>query len=130
VPGHPELFVLGDLARFEHQGGKPLPGVAQVAMQQGSYVANLIECRLGGKSLPSPFHYKDKGQLAVIGRNSAVADLGWLRLSGFAAFLLWALVHLHFLILFQNRLLVLTQWAWNYLSGNRSALLIPEEETT
>jgi NADH dehydrogenase len=86
VPGHPELFILGDLAHFEHPGfslgDKPLPGVAQVAMQQGRYAANLIGCRLRGKNLPPPFHYKDKGQLAVIGRNSAVADLGWLHLSG------------------------------------------------
>jgi len=84
VPGHPELFVLGDLAHFDHQGGKPLPGVAPVAMQQGRYAAKLIESRLRSKSLP-PFHYKDRGSLAVIGRNAAVADLGWLRLSGFPA---------------------------------------------
>jgi NADH:ubiquinone reductase (H+-translocating) len=126
VPGHQELFVLGDLAHFEHQGGKPLPGVAPVAMQQGRYVARLIGRRLRGKSFP-PFHYKDRGSLAVIGRNAAVADLGWLRLSGFPAWLLWVFVHLLFLILFQNRLLVLMQWAWNYFSRNRSALLIPEE---
>ncbi len=126
VPGHGELFVIGDLAHFEHQGGKPLPGVAPVAMQQGRYAADLIACRLRGKTL-SPFRYKDKGQLAVIGRNAAVADLGWLRLSGFSAWLLWIFVHLLFLIEFQNRVLVLMQWAWNYFTRNRSALLIPEE---
>lgn len=127
VPGHPELFVLGDLASFKLQGDKPLPGVARVAMQQGRYAANLVECGLRGKSLPPPFHYTDKGQLAVIGRNSAVADLGWLRLSGFPAWLLWIFVHLVFLVGFQSRLLVLMQWAWSYFSRNRSALLIPEE---
>jgi len=126
IPGHPELFVLGDVAHFEHQGGKPLPGVAPVAMQQGSYAADLIACRLRGEAL-RPFHYKDKGQLAVIGRNAAVADLGWLRLSGFPAWLLWIFVHLLFLVQFQNRILVLLQWAWSYFSRNRSALLIPEE---
>jgi len=125
VPGHPELFVLGDLAHFDHQGGKPLPGVAPVAMQQGRYAAKLIESRLRSKSLP-PFHYKDRGSLAVIGRNAAVADLGWLRLSGFPAWLLWLFVHLLFLVQFQNRLLVLMQWAWSYITRNRSALLIPE----
>ena len=123
VAGHPELFVLGDLAHFEHQGGKSLPGVAQVAMQQGRYVANLIEHRLRGQSLP-PFHYKDRGSMAVIGRNAAVADLGWLRLAGFPAWLLWVFIHLLYLVQFQNRLLVLAQWMFNYVTRNRSALLI------
>jgi NADH dehydrogenase len=127
IPGHPELFILGDLARFDHQGGKPLPGVAPVAMQQGRYAATLIESRLGGKSLP-PFHYNDRGSLAVIGRNAAVADLGWLRISGFPAWLMWIFIHLLFLVQFQNRLLVLTQWVWSYITRNRSALLIPERK--
>jgi NADH dehydrogenase len=125
VPGHPELFALGDLAHLEAQGGKPLPGVAPVAMQQGRYVADLIGHRLRGGSLP-PFHYKDRGSMAVIGRNAAVADLGRLLLSGFPAWLLWLFVHLLYLIPFENRLLVLAQWLWNYLTRNRSALLIPE----
>ena len=125
VPGHPELFVLGDLAHFEHQGGKPLPGVAPVAMQQGRYAADLIGRRLQGQSLP-PFRYKDRGSMAVIGRNAAVANLGWLRLSGFLAWLIWLFVHLLYLVPFENRLLVLAQWMWNYITRNRSALLIPE----
>jgi NADH dehydrogenase len=125
VPGHPELFVLGDLAHFDHQDGKPLPGVAPVAMQQGRYAADLIGCRLRGQSLP-PFHYKNRGSLAVIGRNAAVADLGWLRLSGLLAWLLWLFVHLLYLVQFQNRLLVLAQWMSSYITRNRSALLIPE----
>ena len=125
IPNHPELFVLGDLAHFEHQGCKPLPGVAPVAMQQGHYAADLIGCRLRGQSLP-PFLYKDRGSMAVIGRNAAVADLGWLRVSGLPAWLLWLFVHLLYLAQFQNRLLVLAQWTWNYITRNRSALLIPE----
>lgn len=126
IPDHPEVFVIGDLANFSHQGNKPLPGVAQVAMQQGSYVAMLIQKRLKGKSLPS-FQYKDRGSMTVIGRNSAVADLGWLKLSGILAWLIWVFVHLCYLVQFQNRFLVMAQWMWNYVTRNRSALLIPEE---
>jgi len=129
VPGHPELFVIGDLAHFDHEGSKPLPGVAPVAMQQGRYAAGLIACRLRGKSLPA-FHYKDWGSMAVIGRNAAVADLGWLRIAGFPAWLLWIFIHLLSLAQFQNRLLVLAQWSWNYITRNQSALLIPERNAT
>ena len=92
MPGHPEIFVIGDLAHFE-QDGKPLPGVAQVAMQQGAYVAKLIGARLRGRTLP-PFHYFDKGNLAVIGRASAVAQIGPLHMSGLLAWLTWLFVHL------------------------------------
>src|SRR5262249_31595814 len=106
VPGCPEVFVIGDLASFSHQTGKPLPGVAPVAMQQGHYVANLIERRLRGQTL-SPFQYKDYGSMATIGRSHAVADLGWVRFSGTLAWLAWLFVHLINLIEFQNRLLVL-----------------------
>jgi NADH dehydrogenase len=126
LPGFPEVFVLGDLACFEHQDGKPLPGVAPVAMQQGRYAAELIRQRIRGENLP-PFHYTDRGSLAVIGRNAAVAKLGWLHLSGFPAWLLWVFIHLAFLIQFQNRILVLAQWTWSYFTRNRSALLIPEK---
>ena len=127
VPGHPELFVVGDLGHF-NQGGKPLPGVAPVAMQQGRYAAKRIKSRLRGQDLP-PFHYKDRGSMAVIGRDTAVADLGWLQLSGIPAGLLWLLVHLLSLVQFQSRLLVLMQWALSFFSRNRSALLIPEESS-
>jgi len=128
VAGHPDLFVIGDLAHFEQQDSKPLPGVAAVAMQQGRYVAKLINRRLRGRSLP-PFNYKDRGSMAVIGRNAAVADLGWLRVSGFPAWLLWIFIHLLYLAQFQNRLLVLAQWMWSYITRNRSALLISERNT-
>jgi NADH:ubiquinone reductase (H+-translocating) len=123
VPGHPEIFVIGDLANFVHQTGKPLPGVAQPAIQEGRYAAKLIARRLRGEKA-RPFHYFDKGNLATIGRGAAVADLNWLRLSGFPAWLLWIFVHLMYIVEFQNRLLVFVQWAWFYFTYDRSARLI------
>ena len=123
VPGHPEIFVIGDLAHFSHQTGKPLPGVAQPAIQQGRYVARAIERRLRGESVP-PFHYVDKGNLATIGRAAAVADIFGLRLAGWPAWLIWLFVHLLYIVEFQNRLLVLVQWGWMYLTHDRSARLI------
>jgi NADH dehydrogenase len=123
IPGHPNIFVIGDLASFSHQSGKPLPGVAQTAMQQGRYVARLIEQHLKGRGMP-PFHYKDIGNMATIGRNSAVADLGWIRFSGFIAWLVWLFIHLISLVQFQSRVLVLFQWGWKYITRNRSSRLI------
>jgi NADH dehydrogenase len=123
VPGHPEIFVIGDLANFSHQGGKPLPGVAQPAIQQGRYVAKVIRNRLKNQST-EPFHYTDMGNLAVIGRGAAVADLVRFRLAGWPAWLIWIFVHLMNNVQFQNRLLVFWQWAWLYLSYDRSARLI------
>jgi NADH dehydrogenase len=123
LAGHPEIFVIGDMAIYLGADGKPLPGVAPVAMQQGRYVANLIRSRLRGREL-APFHYHDRGSMATIGRSAAVADLGWIRFGGFLAWLAWLFVHLIFLIGFQNRFLVLTQWAWNYITRNRSARLV------
>jgi NADH dehydrogenase len=126
LPGHADIFVIGDLANYSHQNGTPLPGVAPVAMQQGRYVAESIERRLHGQTL-LPFHYKDRGNMATIGRAAAVVDLGWLRFSGFLAWLAWLFVHLVNLIQFGNRVLVLMQWAGNYFSRNRSARLITGE---
>lgn len=123
LPHNPEIFVIGDLGNFSHQTGSPLPGVAQPAIQQGRYVANLIRQRLRGE-IARPFHYRDKGDLAVIGRKAAVADLHWVRFSGFPAWLVWLFVHLLYIVEFQNRLLVLMQWAWNYFTFNRAARLI------
>jgi len=128
LPGHPEIFVLGDLANFSHQTGKPLPGVAPVAMQQGRYVAQLIRARLRGQTLPA-FHYKDKGNLATIGRAAAVADLHWLRLSGYLAWWIWLFIHLMYIVMFGNRVLILMQWAWNYFTFSRSARLITGESS-
>jgi NADH dehydrogenase len=123
VPNHPEIFVVGDLASFSHGVTKPLPGVAQTAIQQGRYVAKTIRRRLQGRKV-DPFHYFDKGNLATIGRGAAVADLNWIRLSGIPAWLIWIFIHLAYIIEFQNRLLVLVQWAWLYITYNRSARLI------
>jgi NADH dehydrogenase len=127
LPGHPEVFVIGDLANCQHQTGRPLPGVAPVAIQQGRYVADLIKRRLKGQTLP-PFHYHDRGNLATIGRSAAVADLGWVQFSGFFAWLTWLFVHLLYLVYFENRVLVLFQWAWNYFTRNRSARLITGQD--
>jgi NADH:ubiquinone reductase (H+-translocating) len=127
LPGRPEVFVIGDMANYSHQTGKPLPGVAQVAMQQGRYAAETIVGRLTGRSR-GPFRYKDKGMLATIGRAAAVADLGWLRLSGLVAWLAWLFIHILYLIEFENRVLVMVQWASNYFTRNRSARLITGED--
>jgi NADH dehydrogenase len=123
LPGHPEVLVIGDMAHHRDPSGKPLPGVAQVAIQQGRYVAHLIQARLKGKAI-SPFVYHDFGTMATIGRAAAVADLGWLRLSGHLAWLMWLFIHLWSLVGHQNRLLVFVQWAWSYFTRNRSARLI------
>jgi NADH dehydrogenase len=126
LPGHPEIFVIGDMARFL-QDGSPLPGVAPVAIQQGRYVAKLIAARLNGRSTP-PFRYRDRGSLATIGRAAAVADFGKLRFSGRLAWILWLVVHLINLVDFRNRLLVLIQWGWNYFTYDRAARLITRPE--
>jgi NADH:ubiquinone reductase (H+-translocating) len=123
IPGHPEVFVIGDLSNFSHQTGKPLPGVAQPAIQQGKFVAKTIGQRLRGEPTKS-FRYFDKGNLATIGRHAAVADLNWLQVSGIPAWILWLTVHIFYIIQFQNRLLVLVQWAWLYFSNDRAARLI------
>lgn len=126
LPGYPNLFVIGDLALFTHQGGEALPGVAPVAMQQGHYIANVIEDRIRLRD-SKPFRYFNKGNLAVIGRNAAVADIGFLKIDGFFAWLIWAFVHIRYLIEFDNKVLVLMQWAWNYFTRNRGARLITGE---
>ena len=123
VPGHPEIFVIGDLANFSHQTGRPLPGVAPVAMAQGRYVARAIRARLRDETMP-PFHYVDKGALATIGRNKAVATFGRLHISGFLAWIVWLFVHLMYLVEFDNRLLVLVEWVYDYITRNRGARLI------
>ena len=123
MAGHPEIFVIGDLANFSHQTGQPLPGIAPPAIQQGAYVAKAIIRRLRGEKIV-PFHYRDKGTLATLGRGAAVADLNWLRISGLPAWLLWIFIHLLYMVEFQNRLLVFIQWGWFYFTYDRSARLI------
>jgi NADH:ubiquinone reductase (H+-translocating) len=127
IPGHPEIFVIGDLASYAHQGGKPLPGVAPVAIQEGDFVARLIRRRAEGGALPT-FHYNDKGSLATIGRAAAVADIKGLHLSGFLAWLTWVFVHLLYIVEFENRVLIFMQWAWNYFTSNRGARLITGQD--
>ena len=126
LPGYPNIFIIGDLAAVE-QDGKLLPGVAPVAMQEGSYVGRALRDRIAHRN-SKPFRYRNKGNLAVIGRNAAVADLGFLQLSGFPAWLIWVFVHIRYLIEFDNKILVLTQWAWNYFTRKRGARLITGED--
>lgn len=124
IPGQPEIFVMGDLSSFSHQGGVPLRGTADVAAAQGSYVGKVISRRLKGKSAPKPFRFRDLGKLAVIGRSSAVADLKFARFGGYLAWQFWLFIHVLKLVGYQNRATVLVQWASNYFSRNRSARLI------
>ena len=123
VKGHPEIFVVGDTASVA-QDGKPLPGVAQVAMQGGRYVGKLIRRRLQKKSAPRPFRYFDKGNMAVVGKGFAIIQSGKIRLSGFVAWVAWAYVHIRFLAARGLRIGVFVQWAWTFLSGSRGDRLI------
>jgi NADH dehydrogenase len=127
LPGHPEVFVIGDMASFTHKTGKPLPGVAQVAMQMGKYAADTIRARVEGRTPPGPFRYKDPGSMATIGRAAAVVDMGWLRLKGYLGWLTWLFVHILYLIEFENRVMVMFQWAWSYFTRGRAARLITGE---
>lgn len=123
IPGHPEVQVIGDLANFTHGGGKPLPGVSPVAMQQGRHAARNIVAMIESRK-PRRFRYWDKGSMATIGRNKAVADLNFIHLSGKPAWLVWLFVHIIFLVGFRNRIAVLMQWAWAYVTFNKGARLI------
>jgi NADH dehydrogenase FAD-containing subunit len=125
LPGHPEIFVVGDTATLD-QDGKPLAGVAQVAIQQGRYVGRLIHRRVTGQSALAPFRYFDKGTMAVVGKNFAILQSGKVQMSGFLAWLAWAAVHLQFLGLSSLRVSVFVQWVWTYLTGQRGDWLITE----
>jgi NADH dehydrogenase len=126
LAGYPNIFVIGDLANYTHQGEKPLPGVAPVAIQEGKYVAKLIHARLQNRPFPK-FHYEDSGSLAVIGQNRAVVDLSFIRLWGPVAWFVWVFAHIYYLIEFDNKLIVMIQWGWNYFTRNRGARLITGE---
>jgi NADH:quinone reductase (non-electrogenic) len=123
VPGHPEIFVIGDTAQVKGENGSPLPGVATVAKQEGEYVAKALQLRAHGKPVP-PFRYRDPGSLATIGRSRAVAEIKGLKFTGFPAWVLWSLVHIYFLIGFRRRIFVALSWAWSYLSFERGTRLI------
>ncbi len=124
IPGHADYFVVGDMTSLKTADGKPLPGVAPVAMQQGNYVADAIDRRARGKPARAPFRYWDKGSMATIGRGRAVVEVGRLKYSGFIAWLTWLFIHILYLARFENRALVLFQWFFNYVTRNRAARLI------
>ncbi len=123
IASHPNIYVIGDLANYPHLGDRPLPGVAPVAMQQGEYVAHHIQAKILKKE-PAKFKYQDFGSMAVIGRHAAVADFKFLRLKGWSAWFIWTFVHIYYLIEFDNKLVVMVQWGWNYFTHRRSARLI------
>jgi NADH dehydrogenase len=123
LPDHPEVFVIGDLAAFLHQGGAPLPGVAPVAIQQGRAAAESVLRGLRGEPR-QPFHYRNPGNMATIGRGVAIADFDRIHLTGFPAWVAWLFVHILNLIGFRNRLIVMAQWAWSYATYQRNVRLI------
>ncbi|WAS92665.1 NAD(P)/FAD-dependent oxidoreductase [Nannocystis punicea] len=127
IPGHRDVFVIGDQAHIEEEPGKPLPGLAPVAIQQGKHIARNIQLELKGKAR-EPFHYVDKGQMATIGRRRAIAQFAGMEIAGFFAWLAWLLVHVYYLIGFKNRLQVMWEWTWSYLKFRRGARLIVNKE--
>jgi NADH dehydrogenase FAD-containing subunit len=124
VPGDPNIFVIGDNAAVMQANGQPVPGVAPAAKQMGLYVARVIAARIAGKPVSTPFRYRNYGNFATIGRHAAVADFGWLRLSGYLAWLIWGIAHIYFLIGFRNRLAVMLDWLWAYVTYQRGVRLI------
>jgi NADH dehydrogenase len=128
IPGHPEVFVIGDLAALKDESGQMVPGVAPAAIQQGKATAHNITRDLQGNPRQD-FHYVNKGSLATIGRAAAIAQFGKIHISGFVAWLSWLFVHIFFLIGFRNRLIVLIQWAWSYFTYERGARLITGDQT-
>ena len=128
VVGHPNIFVIGDMAAFSIPDGKTLPGVAPVAVQQGDFVGSLISKSVRGSRPTKPFKYWDKGNMATIGRSHAIVEAGRIRLSGRIAWLAWLFIHIMYLARFENRVLVLFQWFWNYITRNRTARLITGAE--
>ena len=128
APGRPEVFVIGDTAHVVSDG-RPVPGVAPAAKQQGAYVARVIRARLRGKPAPAPFSYKHLGNLATVGRSAAVIDFGRIRLTGWLAWWIWGVAHVYFLISARSRLIVAASWLWSFVSGHNSARLITQRET-
>ena len=126
TPGRPEIFVVGDTATIDAWHGKPVPGIAPAAKQQGTHVADTLKCRLAGDFSPRPFRYRHAGNLATIGKRAAVIDFGWLKVRGYIAWWIWGLAHIYFLIGVRNRLAVALSWLWIYLTGTRGACLITQ----
>ena len=124
LPGAANVFVIGDAAHVSSEHGEPLPGLAPVAKQQGAFVAEVIHSREAGEVRPMRFRYRDRGHLATIGRSAAVADFGWIKLSGWFAWAVWSFAHIYFLIGFRNRMMVFVEWAWAYVTFGRGARLI------
>jgi NADH dehydrogenase len=124
VPGLEHIFVIGDTSSARDHNGRPLPGLAPVAKQQGKYVGRVIAARVTGRPPPAPFRYRNFGNLATIGRSAAIADFGWFKLTGFAGWLMWSMVHIFYLIGFRTRLVVAIDWLWAYLTFERGARLI------
>ncbi|WP_439495213.1 NAD(P)/FAD-dependent oxidoreductase [Bosea sp. (in: a-proteobacteria)] len=129
VPGHPDIFVVGDTAHVEGADGKLVPGIAPAAKQEGRYAARVIKARLRGAAAPQPFAYKNAGNLATIGKRAAIVDFGWIKLKGRLAWWAWGIAHIYFLIGLRNRLTVALNWLWIYISGHRSARLITQGDT-
>src|SRR5215510_12365834 len=130
VPNYPDIFIVGDLAHAVNENGKPLPGVAQVAIQGGAYAAKVIRARLEGKKELASFHYFSKGDMAVIGRAAAVANIFGLHISGWPAWMVWLFIHLMYIVEFQSRVLVFIQWGFEYLTFSRGARLITGDAAT
>lgn len=126
VPGHPEIFVVGDTASISMDDGKPVPGVGDAAKQGGRHAARVINQRLAGKTEPLPFRYRHAGDLATIGKQAAVIDFGWIKLTGWVAWWVWGFAHIYFLVDLKNRIFVTLSWLWIYLSGQRRARLITQ----
>lgn len=129
APGHDDIFVIGDTAAVTYDGGKPVPGIAPAAKQQGAYVAKVIRARLAGGKPPGDFHYRHQGSLATIGRRAAIIDFGRFKLKGALAWWIWGIAHIYFLIGTRSRFAVAWSWFWTYLSGQHSARLITQKET-
>lgn len=129
VAAHPDIFVIGDTALVEQENGKPVPGLAPAAKQQGQYAAEVIKTRLHKRPAPGPFHYRNYGNLSTIGKHTAVVDFGKVKLRGRSAWVVWALAHIYFLIGVRNRLMVALNWLWLYMKGERAARIILSRKT-
>jgi NADH dehydrogenase len=128
VPGHPNIFAIGDTVTVTNGNGKPVPGIGDAAKQGGKHAARVIRARLHGNTAAMPFHYAHLGDIATIGRSRALIDFGWIKLTGWIGWWAWGLAHIYFLIGMKNRIFIALNWLWIYLTGYRSARLITQDE--